>query len=180
MQQADKKEAANRYGAYTGMTIFLITGESIMSHDLQQQAIQLILASLPDKFLPLFGPPSQTASLLRNCLQLEQSILLLQGQQLAGLLGYYHHRHGFLNLPTSALSMPANKGAPSISCSQAFPVPSSMVLPPCEHHLSYKFQIYNLSYSKTASLQTKTYGYKNNSLPGNKSDGLLVYQKGVI
>lgn len=77
-----------------------------MSHDLQQQAIQLILASLPDKFLPLFGPPPQTASLLRNCLQLEQSILLLQGQQLAGLLGYYHHRHGFLNLPTSALSMP--------------------------------------------------------------------------
>lgn len=106
MQQADKKEAANRYGAYTEMTIFLTTGESIMSYDLQQQAIQLILSSLPDKFLPLFGPPAQAASVLRSCLQLEQSILLLQGQQLAGLLGYYHHRRGFLNLPTSALSMP--------------------------------------------------------------------------
>lgn len=77
-----------------------------MSEQLQQLAVQLLLTCLPDKLLPLFTTRSQAEEQLFRCLDLQQAFTVLQQNELVGLLGYYQHRHSFLNLPYSALAVP--------------------------------------------------------------------------
>lgn len=77
-----------------------------MKDPLQQQAVQLLLTCLPDKLLPLFATREHTESQLYHCLNLRQAITVKRQDELAGLLGYYHHGHSFLNLPASALAVP--------------------------------------------------------------------------
>lgn len=72
----------------------------------REQAVQLLLDCLPDKWIPLFGSAEQASQRLERQLNLQNMLAIARDTQLAGLLGFYSRGQSFLNLADSALAAP--------------------------------------------------------------------------
>lgn len=78
--------------------------------ELREQAAALLLRCFPEKFYPLLSASlaekSAACAALADALVIGQSILARDGDNMAGLLGYFCGGRSFLQLPHNALDAP--------------------------------------------------------------------------